>query len=346
MFGKKEISPLIEMRNNILQGITQFHDYYGSNEIAAIITDIGAKKGGVSLVCIGDDSCSLYFENGGGIIGAGEHKNVQIVSKIFMNAINQLLIDPVDNFDLKYPKTDNFRVKIITKYAKYQMKGKIENNLTSDTIPGKVFTLVNDVITQVRLISENDNEFFSDDVILINFIKENNYNAFIAALNDFKNPNAIEEDKSALMVSVYSGNIPILKELINHGAAIDYKDHSGLNSLMIACYLGKHEFVDLLTDNKTIEEKDKDGYTPLIYASNAGKIDCVNKLLQLKADVNATDNDNSTPIMFAAQHGYDSIVNVLLINGADKNIKGNHGLTALDFAIQNKHKSTMKLLQK
>lgn len=345
IFSKKQENPLLELRNKILSCETEFEDYYGSKQISAIVTDIGSNKGGTSLLCIADGSCSLYFEKGGGIIGTGAHKNVNYVAKIFMDHISHLIENPVNAFDLNFPKKDFFSVKILTKDSKYQITGEITDNLSDNTTPGKAFILANDVITQIRLITQNDYKEFSNDEILISFIKHNYYEAFRMTLEDLNNPNALEEDKSALIISVYTGNVKIVEMLINHGADINYKDKTGMNSLMFACFLGKHDLINLLAIESTLNSKDNFGYTPLMFACNAGKYECVEMLINLKAEINAKDNDNSTAIMFASQHGYDSIVKLLLKHGADKNIVGNHGLSALDFAMQNKHSSTIKILQ-
>lgn len=346
IFNKTPENPLLELRTKILSCETKLEEYSGPKQISAIVTDIGSKKGGISLLCIADGTCSLYFEKGGGIIGTGAHKNVYYTAKIFMNRITQLIENPVDAFNINFPKNDIFSVKILTKDLKYEIEGEITDSLSGSTIPGMAFILANDVITQIRLIAQNEYKEFSNDEILISFIKHNYYEAFLMALEDLNNPDALEEDKSALIISVYTGNIRITELLIRHGADLNYKDKTGMNSLMFACFLGKHDLVNLLSDASTLNSNDNFGYTPLMFACNAGKYECVEKLINLKADVNAKDNDNSTAIMFAAQHGYDSIVNLLINNGADKSITGNHGLTALDFAIQNKHNSTIALLQK
>lgn len=345
ILSKKQKNPLLELRNEILSGNTKLEEHYGSKQITAIIIDIGSKKAGVSLLCIADGTCSLYFEKGGGVIGTGTHKNVSYTARIFMDRITQLIENPTDTFDLDFPKNNVFSIKILTTDSKYQITGKITNNLPDNTISNTAFILANDVITQMRLIAENGYKPFSNDEILINFIKHNHYEAFFMALKDLNNPNALEEDKSALIISVYIGNIKIIKMLIRHGATLNYKDKTGMNALMSACFLGKHDLINELSDSFTLNSKDNFGYTPLMFACNAGKNECVEKLINLKADINAKDNENSTAIMFASQYGYDSIVNLLLTHGADKNIVGTHGLSALDFAIQNKHNSTIELLR-
>jgi hypothetical protein len=343
-FKKKNENPLLELRKNMLSGDIQVNETIGINQVIAVIIDIGSKMGGYCLVAVSDGSCSLYFENGGGIIGAGQHKNVQYVSRILLTEANDLMDNPVLQFKTDIPKDKNFIIHILTKNGKYEFVGKT-NDISEQSNSGRLFYLCSNVITQLRLLDERKNLPFSNDEILINFIKENNFLAFNNALDDLGNPNAIEGDKSALIIAAHVGNKDIIKKLKSKGADISYKDSTGLNALMVACYLGKADLIDELVNDDIINSKENTGYTPLMFACNAGQFECVKKLIALNANVNEKDNEDSTPIMFAAQHGYDSIVKYLLESGADKYMVGKHGLKAVDFAIQNKHSTTIKVLQ-
>jgi len=48
-----------------------------SNPIFGILMETGYKDAVVTLSAIGDGSVSLYFSNGGGIIGLGQHEGTQ-----------------------------------------------------------------------------------------------------------------------------------------------------------------------------------------------------------------------------------------------------------------------------
>ena len=293
---------------------------------------------------ISDGTCSLYFEKGGGIIGAGGHKNVRYVSEILLKQANEFCEQAVSLTQFDFPKKNNFIVHILTKKGNYEYTGNTVS-LPDGNKSTLLFYLCNSVITQLRLLSERNNKPFSDNEILINFIKEQNYSAFSDAIEDLNNPNAIEGDKSALLISTLIGNKEIAEKLINKGADIKYKDSTGLNCLMAASFLGRVELIERLTDNSTLNASDNKGQTPLMFACNAGKYECAKLLLELQAEVNIRDKEGSTPIMFAAQNGYDPIVKLLLEKGADKDIKGNHGFRAIDFALQNKHASCVDLLK-
>ena len=342
-FNKKKKNLMLELRNKILNGDLEFNKTAEDNYVNAVIMDVGTKLGAYSLIVTSDGSCSLYFQKGGGIIGAGEHKNVQYVCKILLNKARDLLENPVLYEDCPLPKDNHYNIHIVTRNGVCKFTGK-EDTLLDQNNSTILFTLCNNIITQLRLIDEKKNVPFTNDEILINFIKENNYEAFILALEELKNPDAVSEEKSALMISAYIGNKEIMKKLIQEGASLTYCDSTGLNPLMIACYLGKADLIEILANEETLESKDEAGFTPLMFACNAGKLDCVKLLIDMNADVNAKDNEESTPLMFASQNGYNSIVSYLLEKGADKNHVGKHGLEAIDFASKNNHISTVDLL--
>jgi ankyrin repeat protein len=62
--------------------------------------------------------------------------------------------------------------------------------------------------------------------------------------------------------------------------------------------------------------KDKDGNTPLHFASMMGNDSVVHKLLSKGANVNAMDNQGVTPIFLANYCGHGKVVNILRNAGA------------------------------
>ena len=49
-----------------------------------VLMETGHRKAAASLVCVADGTTSLYFSNGGGIIGAGEHATVRSAAVEFI----------------------------------------------------------------------------------------------------------------------------------------------------------------------------------------------------------------------------------------------------------------------
>eukprot|EP01083_Nonionella_stella_P099279 279133_1 len=97
-----------------------------------------------------------------------------------------------------------------------------------------------------------------------------------------------------------------------------------------------------------VNEKDKEGFTPLVYAVMDGKMTIVELLLNYHdTEVNARDANQVTPLMHAAMRGYANIVQFLLdhkttndsVNYVDKK-----GQTALCLAVRYNRPRVVQLL--
>ena len=56
------------------------------HEVFALIMETGFPEGSYTLASVADGTTSLYFSNGGGIIGGGEHENVRKASSHFLSS--------------------------------------------------------------------------------------------------------------------------------------------------------------------------------------------------------------------------------------------------------------------
>ncbi|MGH7830798.1 MAG: ankyrin repeat domain-containing protein [Candidatus Binatia bacterium] len=81
-----------------------------------------------------------------------------------------------------------------------------------------------------------------------------------------------------------------------------------------------------------VDERDKEGRTPLHAAATRGNAKVAAVLLQRGADVGARAADNSTPLHYAAAGGHVSVAELLLGAGADPNLKDKSGLTPIQRA--------------
>ena len=100
-------------------------------------------------------------------------------------------------------------------------------------------------------------------------------------------------------------------------------------------------------NNSQVNDKNDDGYTPLMLAAQKGNTERVAELLaQDGIEVNTQDDINNTALIFAAKNGHEKIVEPLLAADADVNAKNNHGSTALMRATRNNKTESIKLLEK
>lgn len=157
-------------------------------------------------------------------------------------------------------------------------------------------------------------------------------------------------DKTPLTAACQKGNLSLVKDLINAGASVDFKDRyntplttacfwgyfdvvkelikagSDVNlidvcntPLTAACFWGEYEIVkELIESGADVNLQDKQN-TPLTVACLKNHIHIVKELIKAKADVNQEARRN-TPLTAACRKGYTCIVEVLIEAGADVNL--------------------------
>ncbi|GAB5369326.1 hypothetical protein AAMO2058_001395300 [Amorphochlora amoebiformis] len=82
----------------------------------------------------------------------------------------------------------------------------------------------------------------------------------------------------------------------------------------------------------------------LIAAAGDGDVEDVKKLLESKADVNATDEEEETALHHAADQGFDSIVSMLLDAKATVNVQNREGDTPLIWASAAGHLKIVRMI--
>ena len=95
---------------------------------------------------------------------------------------------------------------------------------------------------------------------------------------------------------------------------------------------------------KLINLADKDGATPLHYATSGNHKSVVELLLSKNANVNAKKKNGVTPLHIAAALGLQEIVKVLLSKGANPNAADSEDRTPLSLAEANGHTAVVELL--
>ncbi|KAJ5909044.1 hypothetical protein N7495_001726 [Penicillium taxi] len=110
-----------------------------------------------------------------------------------------------------------------------------------------------------------------------------------------------------------------------------------VSSIMICSYMGLGSIVNLLVEKGAdIETEDKDGQTPLSWASKNGHETIVKLLLGKEY--------GQTPLSWASKNGHETVVKLLLEKGADIKTKDKYGRTPLSWASENGHETIFKLL--
>lgn len=142
------------------------------------------------------------------------------------------------------------------------------------------------------------------------------------------------------------GNLPRVKEILEHGVDINSQDKRGFNALMAAAEFGHLKIVQFLLDQgANVQEKSKKYLmTPLHFATRGGQEEVVRLLLQKGAFVDPEDDDGNTPLMYAAYNNQLECLQHLIAAGADLKQRNKKGEDALTYATQRKAKTVASIL--
>ncbi|ANB59930.1 ankyrin repeat domain-containing protein [Anoxybacteroides amylolyticum] len=158
-----------------------------------------------------------------------------------------------------------------------------------------------------------------------------------------------ERDKDGntpLHYAIDSGDIELVRLLVQHGADVNATNEAGTTPLMKAAQFGQTEIVKFLyAHGADINRTDDQGETALSKAVEGNQVATVQFLLQAGANVNIKTTIGKTALMTAAEYGYDNLVSLLLRHGADVNVKDKTGNTALSLAQYWKHESIIRQLK-
>jgi hypothetical protein len=109
-----------------------------------------------TIVSYQTGDASLYLSSGGGVIGGGQHQNVNTAAKQFVSLAQTYLDRATKTETTDLPTTDEVRFYLLTSKGIFvgqeQMKN-FENN-SSDWL--KLFEEGNKVLTELRLTTENE----------------------------------------------------------------------------------------------------------------------------------------------------------------------------------------------
>ena len=127
---------------------------------------------------------------------------------------------------------------------------------------------------------------------------------------------------------------------------INYKNKNGHTPLILACYSGNIEVIEVLVEHvEDLNALSNEG-TALMAATFKGNLEVSKLLLDHGADVNATDLNGNTALHFAVRFTNVDIVKLLMAYKADVNLLDVKKMSALDYAKRDKDKNILKLLIK
>jgi len=146
--------------------------------------------------------------------------------------------------------------------------------------------------------------------------------------------------EAELRLAACDGDIKRVTNALGRGANVNGTGLQGSSALTSAEACTRHDnliqsrvqLIELLiAKGATVNHRDDDGRTALMYAAENGDTQAVNVLLRNGASVNLADNEGETALMKAAASSCtEETVRALLSAGADMNARDHKGRNALD----------------
>ncbi|HAS6154153.1 TPA: formyl transferase [Vibrio vulnificus] len=131
----------------------------------------------------------------------------------------------------------------------------------------------------------------------------------------------ISEDGSGLILSTIDYNICLYKDI--------------LDDFLIACSEGNIDFVINNANEYVINEKNSNGWSPIIVAAYHGKIDVVELLVSLGANINDTNYKGTSVFMYAKDYAIKNkdinYIRSMIRLGANVNLSDCHGKSVFDY---------------
>ena len=142
-----------DLRNQVLSLTAEQLD--AESPVLAVLMETGYPEAVATLVSVADGSSSLYFSNGGGIIGAGEYKQVHdsSIALVAMAGRNLSLLGITESNPL--PKKGYTRFYVVTKSGIYSEE-VLEDDLGNERHPlSPLFFQGHELISYIRAAEEH-----------------------------------------------------------------------------------------------------------------------------------------------------------------------------------------------
>ena len=137
-----------------------------------------------------------------------------------------------------------------------------------------------------------------------------------------------------LVKAAESGQLKIVRYLVDHGADVHVRTKFGNTALMGASLFGYLDVVEyLISRGANINDRNAGGETALMRAAGQRHLEIVKCLLQNGADINSRDRFGGTALMKGAYYGSLCIVKYLTKHGADINVRDDCQNTVLMQAV-------------
>jgi hypothetical protein len=122
------------------------------SELLALLMETGYPEAVATLVAVADGTTSLYFSNGGGVIGAGEHATVADASRSWLETGSSFLPQLSEASDPGPPAEGLTQFVAVTRAGLKTAVAAEEELGDGRHALSPLFYAAQDVITQIRLL--------------------------------------------------------------------------------------------------------------------------------------------------------------------------------------------------
>jgi uncharacterized protein len=141
-----------------------------------------------------------------------------------------------------------------------------------------------------------------------------------------------------LMHAANEGLAPVVAQLLDRGAVLDFPNANGETALILALKGNSPEAAEvLLARGANPNAGSKNQMSPLIWAARAGDTASITRLLNMGARVNACNDAGTSALGYAALRGHPECIRLLAGRGATIDLANMYGFTALHLAVLNSH---------
>jgi hypothetical protein len=149
---KKPDNPYSALRQQALDAAPSMVDAdWFPGEPFGILMETGYQKAIVTLVSLADGTTSLYFSNGGGVIGAGRYESISGASKRFVGAARAYVNEFEHTSVYPSPEIGEVRFYVLTNLGVLTYRAD-ESDLGNNLNPlSPLFDNGQDVITALRI---------------------------------------------------------------------------------------------------------------------------------------------------------------------------------------------------
>ncbi len=161
-----------------------------------------------------------------------------------------------------------------------------------------------------------------------------------------KNSAMLKTWNEKLISAASFGNLPEIKRALENGANVNTKTKlDGDSPLALAAFNGNLECLEYLIEAKAeIDHENDYGSTALIYATTQNHADCLKILIDAGADINISNSFQSTALLLASVRGNLECLELLIAENADIEAQNKSGDTALTYATLNSHRECVEAL--